>query len=102
MACYKKFEECEDVWIEQNIFDDEEIRSFDATYEVDGIVRKVCLYYYEAKDGRFYQFNLEQTDRPELVLVTNELEDVLKFNTAKKRRSGISKLISDNEKRLLS
>ena len=100
MACYKKFDSSENLWIEQNIWDNNELMSYDANYIIEGTTKTACLYYYQDNktNERFYSLGLkENLDGLSVTIVYAELSDILKFKTAKARRNYIFGLIRENE-----
>lgn len=102
MAWYEKFENNENIYVEQNIFDKNELESFEAVYEINGEKKTSVLYYYEDNNIRFYALGfLESLKGDNLIVLESDLSDVLKFKTAKTRRKHLSEIIKKNERDLL-
>lgn len=99
MANYKKFEDQDQVYVEQNIFDNNELESYEAKFNFNGKERTTVLYFYEDRDKeRFYLLGLlENLDPSTISIVSNDLSDIFKFKTAKTRLKYIYALIRNNE-----
>lgn len=102
MACYKKFENQDNVFIEQNIFDDGELLSYELDYEINGQVKTSVLYYYEGnEDQRFYVLGLmENLVKSNTTIIADDLSEIFKYKTAKTRRKHIFELIRKNEQKI--
>lgn len=100
MACYKKFENQNNTFIEQNIFNDGELTSYESHYEINGQLKTSVLYYYEDIDKtRYYSLGLrESLNNEQVKIIADDLTEIFKYKTAKTRRKYIFKLIKDNEK----
>ncbi len=99
MAWYKKFENQDKVFVEQNIFDNNELESYEPVYETNGVKKTSVLYYYEnSEKERFYSLGLlENLNTDTSIVVKSDLSEILKFKTAKTRRKYISEIIRKNE-----
>lgn len=97
MAHYKNFENHEEVLIEQNIFDNNEIESYEAKMDFNGVTKTSILYYFEMDNRRFYNLGiLENENLKDITIVKDDLTDIFKFKTAKTRRKYIYQLIREN------
>lgn len=97
MANYKYFENQQNVLIEQNIFDSNEIESYESKMDFDGILKTSILYYFEKDNKRYYNLGiLENQNLKTITIVKDDLTDIFKFKTAKTRRKYIYRLIREN------
>ena len=99
MASYKQFEETNNVFIEQNIWDNNEVTSYDATIETSNGVKTTALTCYQTNEGkRLYSLGLlENLDLDTVKVVSDDLSNVFKFKTAKVRRKHLFNMIRANE-----
>lgn len=99
MACYRRFEDQDHVYVEQNIFNNNELESYEAKFNFDGKEKTTVLYYYEDRDKeRFYLLGLlENLDPSTISIVSTDLSDIFKFKSAKTRRKYIYALIRNSE-----
>ncbi|APR02501.1 hypothetical protein [Clostridium botulinum] len=102
MANYKKFENQENVYVEQNIYNNKEIESYESKLNLNGTEKTVVLYYYEDDNKRFYSLGtLENLVLNTISIIKNDLSDIFKFKTANTRRKYIYKIICENESTLI-
>ncbi|PGK51877.1 hypothetical protein CN918_29230 [Priestia megaterium] len=101
MAWYRKFENNDDVLVEQNIFDNGELESYEAKITCSGQEKTAVLYFHEDDDKRFYSLGLlESVQDRNVTIVSNDLSEIFKYKTANTRRKYISDLIRKNEQKI--
>lgn len=105
MASYKKFENKENVFIEQNIFNNIELESYQAKMDIFGEIKNAVLYYYEDSDkDRFYLLGLLENinkNQKNIKIVSDDLTNIFKYKTAQTRRKYIYELIRHSEKTVM-
>ena len=99
MACYKKFEEFENAHVEQNIWNNNELESYETTFNFEGNIKTAVLYYYVNRDNeRFYSLGLrENLEGENIFIVLDDLSQIFKYKTARTRRKHLYNLIRENE-----
>lgn len=98
MAWYKQFENNEKVLVEQNIFNNNELESYQSTYEINGKTKTAVLYYYEDDGKRFYSLGLlENLNTDSVTIIDCDLSEIFKYKTAKTRRKYLYEVIKKNE-----
>lgn len=100
MAHYKKFEDNEKIYVEQNIFNDAELESYEPKMDMLGKIKTAVLYCYKDKDeDRFYLLGLLENiniNDNNINIVSKNLSNILKYKTANTRRKYIYQLIRDD------
>lgn len=99
MAYYKRFENEENVFVEQNILDNNELESYESIFDFNGIYKTTVLYFYEnSENERYYALGLlENIEGRNLTIVCDDLSEIFKYKTGKTRRKHIFELIRNNE-----
>ena len=97
MACYKFFEDRSNVYVEQNIWDKNELESYEAKIETSTGPKTSVLYCYTKNDEVFYTLGFLENLRGEnIVIVADDLTDVFKTKTAASRRKKIYNIIRNH------
>lgn len=98
MANYQIFEGNENILIEQNIYDNKEIKSYEPKIETINGLKTSVLYFYESDNKHFYSLGLKENLRGEnITIVLDDLTDIFKFKSGKLRRKSISNVIRNFE-----
>lgn len=102
MAHYKRFNDQNHVYVEQNIVDDNELESYEAKFNFDGVEKTSVLYYYEDRDKeRFYLLGIkENLELSNVFIVSDDLSPIFQYKTAKTRRKHLYRLIQEQEEKL--
>ena len=101
MGRYQRFEDNNDAYIEQNIFDNGELESYEAKINCGGEMKTAALCYYEDDGKRFYSLGITESlkDR-NMKIVSGDLSEILKYKTASVRRKRLYMLIREHEQEL--
>lgn len=105
MASYRKFGNKEKVFVEQNIFNNIELESYQAKMDMLGKTKNAVLYYYEdSYKDRFYLLGLIENinkNQENIKIVCDDLTNIFKYKTAQTRRKHIYELIRLSEKSIM-
>lgn len=86
------------IFVEQNILNNGELESYTPTFNINGSTKTSVLYYYKEGNDKFYSLGLLENLKSEnTFIVEDDLSQILKFKTAKKRRELLFKIIEANE-----
>lgn len=84
-----------DIYVEQNIYSDSELCSYEnSMIMADGSRKTPILYYHNDGKNKLYSLGLlENLHLPTVTIVGSDLTNILKFKTAKTRRKYLYKMI---------